>query len=60
VATHWRLLILTLDCGGGRPGVLVKCIDVASLTLYHPQVPSDGGVRVLKLGAERLDLLLSS
>jgi hypothetical protein len=33
---------------------------VASLALYHPLVPLDGGVRVPQLGAERFDLSLSS
>jgi hypothetical protein len=59
VVVHWRLLVGTLDCGGGRPGVCVGSIEVAGLTLYHPLVPSDGGVRVPQLGVERLDLMLS-
>jgi hypothetical protein len=59
VAVHGRLLVRTLDCGGGRPGVCVRCVEVASLTLYHPLVSSGGGVRVPQLGAERLDLALS-
>jgi hypothetical protein len=48
-----------MDCGGGRLGVCVGCVEVAALTLYHPLVPSDGGIRVPQLGAERLDLALS-
>jgi hypothetical protein len=47
VAAHWRLLIQTLDCEGGQPGVYVGCVEVICLTLYYPLVPSDGGVRVL-------------
>jgi hypothetical protein len=58
VAFHGRLLIWTLDYGGGRPGVYVGCVEVTSLILYHPLVLSDGGVRVPQLGAERLDLSL--
>jgi hypothetical protein len=30
------------------------------MSLYHPLVPSDGGIRVRQLGAERLDISLSS
>jgi hypothetical protein len=48
-----------VDHGSGRLGVHVRCIEVASLTLYHPMVPSDGGIRVPQLGAERLDLSLN-
>jgi hypothetical protein len=44
VAVNWRLL---------------GCVEVAGLALYHPLVPSDGGVRVSHLGKERLDLSLS-
>jgi hypothetical protein len=49
-----------LDRGGGRPRVYVRCVEVTGPTLYHPLVPSDGGIRVPQLGAERLDLSLSS
>jgi hypothetical protein len=59
VAINWRLLGWTLDCGGGRPGVCDRCIEVACLALYHPLIPSDGGVQVPQLGAERLNLSLS-
>jgi hypothetical protein len=60
VTVHCGLLIQTLDCGGGRPGVHVRCIEIASLTRYHYLVPPDGGVRVPQLGVDRLDLSLSS
>jgi hypothetical protein len=46
VIVHGRLLIRTLDCGGGGLGVCVGCIEVAGLTIYHPLIPSDGGVSV--------------
>jgi hypothetical protein len=42
------------------PFVCVRYVEVAGLTLYHPLVLSDGGVRVPQLGAERLDLSLCS
>jgi hypothetical protein len=48
VTIHRRLLLQTLDCGGGGLGVHVGCIEVAGLTIYHPLVPSDGGVGVLQ------------
>jgi hypothetical protein len=59
VTVNWRLLGCTLDHGGGRPGVRVRCVEVTGLALCHPLVPSDGGVQVSQLGAERLDLSLS-
>jgi hypothetical protein len=60
VTVHGRLLVGALDCRGGGLGVHVKCVEVASLILYHPLVPSDGGVVVLQSGPERLDLSLGS
>jgi hypothetical protein len=59
VATHCGLLACTLDRGGGCPGVCVGCIEVTGLTLYHPHVASDGGVRFPQLGAKSLNLVLS-
>jgi hypothetical protein len=44
VAVNWRLLGGTLDCGGGRLGVCVRSVEVTGLALYHPLVPSYGGV----------------
>jgi hypothetical protein len=55
-----QLLVRALDYGGGGPDVRVGCIEVAGQTLYHPLVASDGGVGVLQLGAERLDVSLGS
>jgi hypothetical protein len=49
-----------MDHGGGRPGVRVRRIEVAGLTICHPLVPSDGGIQVPQLCVERLDLSLSS
>jgi hypothetical protein len=49
-----------MDHEGGRPSVCVRCVEEPSLALYHPLAPSDGGIRVLQLGAERLYLSLSS
>jgi hypothetical protein len=60
VAAHYGLLACTLDRGGGCPGVCVRCIEVTGLTLYHPHVASDGGVRFSQLGAKSLNLVLSS
>jgi hypothetical protein len=60
VTVHGRLLAWTLDCGGGGPGVCVGCVEATGLTIYHPLVPSDGGVSVLQPDMERLDLSLSS
>jgi hypothetical protein len=60
VTVHGRLLVQTLDCEGGRPGVHVRCIEVTGLAMYHPLVPSDDGVIVPQSDAERLDLSLSS
>jgi hypothetical protein len=37
----------------------VARIEVIALTLYHPLVPSDGGIQVPQLDEERLDLLMS-
>jgi hypothetical protein len=54
-----RMLTQTLDRGGGCPGVRVGRVEVTGLTLYHPHVASDGGVCVLQLDAESLDLVLS-
>jgi hypothetical protein len=39
--------------------VSVRCIEVTGLTLYHPHVASDGGVRFLQLGVKSLNLVLS-
>ena len=59
MAAHCRLLARTLDRGGGRPSVCVRCVEVAGLTLYHPHVPSDGGVCVSQLSVKSLNLVLS-
>jgi hypothetical protein len=59
VAAHCGLLACTLDRGGGCPGVCVRCVEVTGLTLYHPHVASDGGVRFLQLDAKSLNLVLS-
>jgi hypothetical protein len=59
VAAHCGLIARTPDRGGGYPGVCVRRVEVASLTLYHPHVASDGGICVLQLDAESLDLVLS-
>jgi hypothetical protein len=60
VSVHERLLVSNLDCGGDRPGVHVRYIEIAGLTLYHPLVPSDSGFGALQLGVERLDPSLGS
>jgi hypothetical protein len=60
VTVHDRLLVRALDYGGGRPGVHVRCVEVTGLNLYHPLVPSDGGVSVLQPSVERLDHSLGS
>jgi hypothetical protein len=59
VAAHCRLLVRTLDRGGGCPGVCVGRVEVTGLTLYHPHVASDGGVCFSQLSAKSLDLVLS-
>jgi hypothetical protein len=59
VAAHCGLLARTLDQGGGCPGVCVRCVEVAGLTLYHPHVTSDGGVRFSQLSVKSLNLVLS-
>jgi hypothetical protein len=59
VTAYCRLLARTLDRGGGCLGVCVRCIEITGLTLYHPHVASDGGVRFSKLGAKSLNLVLS-
>jgi hypothetical protein len=59
VAAHCGLLARTLDRGGGCPGVCLRRVEVAGLTLYHPHVASDGGVRFSQLGAKSLNLVLS-
>jgi hypothetical protein len=59
VVAHCGLLARTLDRGGDCPGVCVRCVEVTGLTLYHPHVGSDGGVRFLQLGAKSLNLALS-
>jgi hypothetical protein len=59
VAAHCGLLACTLDRGGGYPGVCVGCVEVTGLTLYHPHVASDGGIRFLQLGMKSLNLVLS-
>jgi hypothetical protein len=59
VVAHCGLLACTLDQGGGCPGVCVGCVEVTGLTLYHPHVASDGGVRFSQLGAKSLNLVLS-
>jgi hypothetical protein len=59
VAAHCGLLARTPDRGGGCPGVCVQCVEVTGLTLYHPHVASDGGVRFSQLGAKSLNLMLS-
>jgi hypothetical protein len=35
-------------------------VEVTDMALYHPLVPSDGGIRVPQLGMERLNLSLTS
>jgi hypothetical protein len=60
VAAHCGLLALTLDRGGGCPGVCIGRVEVAGLTLYHPPVALDGGVCVSQLGVKSLNLVLSS
>jgi hypothetical protein len=59
VAAHCGFLARTLDRGGGFPGVCVGRVEVAGLTLYHPHVASDGGIRFSQLGAKSLNLVLS-
>jgi hypothetical protein len=59
VAAHCGLLACTLDRGGGCPGVCVRHIEVAGLTIYHPPVGSDGGIYVSQLGVRSLNLMLS-
>jgi hypothetical protein len=59
VAAHCGLLAGTLDRGGGCPGVCVGRVEVTGLTLYHPHVASDGGIRFLQLSAKSLNLVLS-
>jgi hypothetical protein len=59
VAAYCRLLAQTLDRGGGCPGVCVRCVEVTGLTLYHPHVASDGGIRFSQLGVKSLNLVLS-
>jgi hypothetical protein len=59
VAAHSGLLACTLDRGGGYPGVCVRHVEVADLTLYHPHVASDGGIRFSQLGVKSLNLVLS-
>jgi hypothetical protein len=59
VAAHCGLLACTLDRGVGYPSVCVGCVEVAGLTLYHPHVASDGGVRFSQLGVKSLNLVLS-
>jgi hypothetical protein len=59
VTAYCGLLARTLDRGGGCPGVCVRCVEVTGLTLYHPHVASDGGVRFSQLGAKSLILVLS-
>jgi hypothetical protein len=59
VAAHYGLLARTLDRGGGCPGVCVQCVEVTGLTLYHPHLASDGGVRFSLLGTKSLNLVLS-
>jgi hypothetical protein len=60
VAAHCELLAQTLDWGGGCPGLCVRRIEVAGLTLYHPHVASVGGICVSQLDAKSLNLVLSS
>jgi hypothetical protein len=59
VAAHCGLLARTLGRGGGCPSVCVGRVEVTGLTLYHPHVASDGGVRFSQLGAKSLNLMLS-
>jgi hypothetical protein len=59
VAAHCGLLTCTLDRGGGYPGVCVRRVEVAGLTLYHPHVASDGGICFSQLGMKSLNLVLS-
>jgi hypothetical protein len=59
VVAHCGLLARTLDRGGGCPGVYVRCVEVAGLTLYHPHVAANGGVRLSQLGVKSLNLALS-
>jgi hypothetical protein len=53
------LLAQTLHQGGGCPSVHVRHVEVTGLTLYHPPVPSNGGICVSQLSAKSLDLVLS-
>jgi hypothetical protein len=59
VAAHCGLLARTLDRGGGCPGVCAGRVEVTGLTIYHPPVPSVGGVYIPQLSANSFNLVLS-